>query len=68
MLQSLYPRASREIIVAFSNVDTLVTGQMVEDKALERVNNAIANTLINKRLFHGARFSLIELSFNYRFT
>jgi hypothetical protein len=26
MLQSLYPRASREIIVAFSNVDTLVTG------------------------------------------
>jgi hypothetical protein len=58
MLQSLYPRASREIIVAFSNVDTLVTGQMVEDKALESVNNAIANTPINKRLFHGARFSL----------
>jgi hypothetical protein len=26
MLQSLYPRASREIIVAFSNADTLVTG------------------------------------------
>jgi hypothetical protein len=55
MLQSL---ASREIIVAFSNVDTLGTGQMVEDKALESVNNSIANTPINKRLFHGARFSL----------
>jgi hypothetical protein len=52
MLQSLYPRASREIIVAFSNVDTLVTGQIVEDRALESVNNGIANTPINKRLFH----------------
>jgi hypothetical protein len=58
MLQSLYPRASREIIVAFSNVDTLVTGQIVEDKALESVNNAIAHTPINKRMFHGARVSL----------
>jgi hypothetical protein len=58
MLKSLYPRASREIIVAFSNVYTLVTGQTVEGRALESVNNAIAKTLINKRLFHGARFSL----------
>jgi hypothetical protein len=58
ILQSLYPRASREIIVAFSNVDTLVTGQMVEDRALESVNNAIAKIPINKRFFHSALFSL----------
>jgi hypothetical protein len=58
MLQSLYPRTSREVIVAFLNVDTLVTGQTVGDRALETVNNAPAKTPINKRLFHDSRFSL----------
>jgi hypothetical protein len=56
MLQSLYPSASREIIVAFSNVDTLVTGQMVEDRALESVNNAIAKTPIINDCFMGLAF------------
>jgi hypothetical protein len=33
---------------------------MVEDRALQSVNNAIAKIPINKRLFHGARFSLVS--------
>jgi hypothetical protein len=58
MLQSLYSRASSEVIESFSNIDTWATGQMVEDRAFESVNNALANTAINKRLYHGTRFSL----------
>jgi hypothetical protein len=58
MLQPLYPKASREVIVTFDNANTLTTGQQVEDKALEMVNSALVNSPIGKRLFYGARFSL----------
>jgi hypothetical protein len=58
MLQPLYPKASREVIVTFDNANTLNTGQQVEDKALEMVNSALVNSPIGKRLLYGARFSL----------
>jgi hypothetical protein len=58
MLQPLYPKASREVIVTFDNANTLTIGQQVEDKALEMVNSALVNSPIGKRLFYGARFSL----------
>jgi hypothetical protein len=58
MLQPLYPKASREVIVNFDNANSLTTGQQIEDKALEMVNSALVNSPIRKRLFYGARFSL----------
>jgi hypothetical protein len=58
MLQLLYPKASREVIVTFDNANTLTTGQQVEDKALKMVNSALVNSPIRKWLFYGARFSL----------
>jgi hypothetical protein len=57
-LQSPYPRASREVIVTFNNANMITTGQKIEDQALEAVNNALVKTAVQKRIFHGARFSL----------
>jgi hypothetical protein len=58
MLQPLYPKASREVIVMFNNTNTFTTRQQVDDKALKMVNSALVNSPIVKRLFYGARFSL----------
>jgi hypothetical protein len=58
MLQPLYPKASREVIVTFDNANTLTARQQVEDRALEIVNSALFNSPNRKRLFYGSRFRL----------
>jgi hypothetical protein len=52
ILQPLYLKASREVIVMFDNANTLTTGQQVEDKALEMVNFALVNSPIGNSSFY----------------
>ena len=57
-LQSLYPKAYREFQVSFGNAPTLEIDRVLEDKALEIVNDALVKSALQLRVFHGARFSL----------
>ena len=58
MLQSPYPKPSREVLVSFENPGNIATTRENEDKALEKINDALMKSSLNKRIFHGARFTL----------
>jgi hypothetical protein len=60
VLRSPYPKASRQVLVCFANRSAIDTSQDTEDQALEAVNTALAATQLQRRLFHGAKFSLAK--------
>jgi hypothetical protein len=43
LIQALYPKAAREVIVSFSDTDKLDLTKEVADKALIEVNSAFLN-------------------------
>jgi hypothetical protein len=60
LIQALYPKAAREVIVSFADADKLDLTKEVADKALTEVNSAFLNSDLKKRPFHGARFSIAK--------
>jgi hypothetical protein len=53
-----YPRTAREVVITFANNKTLQTGNEIESRALELVNDAMQQSSLKRRPFFASRFSL----------
>jgi hypothetical protein len=46
-----YPRTAREVVITFANNETLQTGNEIENRALELVNDAMQQSSLKRRPF-----------------
>jgi hypothetical protein len=60
LIQALYPKAAREVIVSFADADKMDRTKEVADKGLKEVSSAFLNSDLKKRPFYGARFSIAK--------